>query len=239
MRVLVIGGSGRVGSGVLPFLGQLHEVVNYDIKPFSCPNVTHMDGSLFEKEKLTQALRTTDGMIYMALGPWPPGVQDSYDINVKGVHCALEAALDAGLKHVVHTSTVSVHDELQPPFSDETMPLQSRHVYGLTKGLGEYVCQYFCRMHGMSILALRLFLPMSHDAVRERHEKNPSDGSVTHRDTARAYDAALRLTDHQGFDAVFISGDDTNTYVNRAKAKRLLGWEPLDRFEQRPNAEAQ
>jgi hypothetical protein len=54
------------------------------------------------------------------------------------------------------------------------------------------------------------------------------NGWTTFADTARAYDLALRQSDHAGFDAIFVSGDTTGEYVNCAKAKRLLGWEPLD-----------
>jgi len=231
MRVLVIGGSGRVGTGVLPYLAKDHDVLNLDVRPPQVPAGTYVAGSLFDRELLKKLLDGADGMIYMALGPWPEEVDASYDINVRGVHYALQAALDVGLMHVVYTSTGSVHNErTSRAFLDESLPLEAVHVYGFTKGLGERVCEYFSRMHGLSVIALRLFAPTSHEAWLERCRKGMPNSFTTHADTARAYVAALQLKDHKGFDAVFISGDHTGTYVNCAKAKRLLGWEPLDRF---------
>jgi len=231
LRVVVVGGSGRVGTGVLPYLASWHEVVNFDIRPPSVPAGRYVRGSLFDTELLGRVLTQADGVIFMALGVWPPEVDASYEINVRGVHYVLEAARQAGLMHVVHSSTASVHDESKGSFPDEEMPLEPLHVYGLTKGLGETVCRWFCRMYGMSVLALRLFAPQPYENWLAQCRTRMPNGWTTFLDTARAYDAALRATSHSGFDAVFISGDWTGTYVNCAKAKRVLGWEPLDRYE--------
>ena len=108
--------------------------------------------------------------------------------------------------------------------------MDATHLYGLTKGLAEHVCRWFSVNHGLSILALRLYAPASREVWLEQCRKRMPNGFTTHADLARAYNAALRLTNHTGFDVLFISGDQTGTYVNYEKAGRMLGWQPRDRF---------
>ena len=229
MNVLVIGGSGRVGTGVLPYLAADHEITVFDLRPPQVSGVCHLPGSVLDPAALTSAVDGMDGVIYMAMNTEFGDIDEAVDINVRGVYHTLQAAVDVGLRHVVHTSTGSVHRESVSRFPDESLPLEALHVYGLTKGMGEMVCSYFCRTQGLSVIALRLFAPSSNDVWRERCRDGQPNCFTTHADTARAFDIALRMTDHEGFDAVFISGDHTGRYVNCARAKDLLGWEPLDR----------
>lgn len=233
MRVLVIGGSGRVGTGVLPFLAKDYDVRVFDLRPPQVSGLAYVAGSVLDSGALTAAMRDVDGLIYMAMNREFHDFSEGCDVNARGVYYALDAAREVGLTHVVHTSTGSVHNERAVKrFDDESLPLDAWHVYGLTKGMGEMACQYFARVHGMSVVALRLFGPCPHESWLEDWRRNGRSGLTTFRDTARAFDLALNSSAHTGFDAVFISGDYTGQIVNCDKAKRLLGWEPLDRFEE-------
>ena len=100
-------------------------------------------------------------------------------------------------------------------------------MYGFTKGLGECVCEFYCRTAGMSITALRITSPATREHFLERR-RSEFDGRrwTDEEDLARAYRAALDA-DHTGFEAVFIAGDERREEVNLSKAKQLLGWEPL------------
>ena len=57
------------------------------------------------------------------------------------------------------------------------MPLCSNSPYGMTKGLGEHICEWFCAHHDMSIIALRLWFPTTRERWDEWREKH---GKVTH-----------------------------------------------------------
>jgi len=231
MHVLVIGGSGRVGTGVLPYLAEDHEITVFDVRPPQVSEVTYVAGSVLDPAALQLAMQDADGLIYMAMNREFDDFAEACDVNVCGLYNAFDAALKAGLAHVVHTTTGSVHNEhTVKRFYDESLPLEAWHNYGLTKGMGEMACQYFSRVHGMSVIALRLFGPCSREKWLEDWRRHQPSGLTTFSDTARAYEKALQLREHRGFDAVFISGDHTGEIVNCEKAKRLLGWEPLDRF---------
>ena len=227
MKLLVIGGSGRVGTGVLPFLAEDHDITVYDVRPPQVDRVKHVTGSVLDVPALENAIRGTDGLVYMAMNSEFDDVDDAYDINVRGVHKTFQAAVNVGLKHVVHSSTASIMDATSDHFADDH-PIHARHIYGLTKGMGEMVCEFFARMHGLSVIALRLFAPSAEDVWREQCKPDKPNMYTTHRDTARAYDVALGMTDHEGFDATLISGDHEWKAVDCSRAKELLGWEPLD-----------
>ena len=63
------------------------------------------------------------------------------------------------------------------------MPLDSNGIYGLTKGFGERICQYFCREFDMNIVALRITGPRTREQwTAERR----SWGEATHTASGRA-----------------------------------------------------
>jgi nucleoside-diphosphate-sugar epimerase len=119
--------------------------------------------------------------------------------------------------------------------SEEAMPLDTPSVYGLTKGFGELICQYFARWFDMNLIALRITGPRTREQYVEER-RNPRYRPDGHKllyvsdeeDLATAYLAALEAiqTGHGRFDAVFIAGDETGEEHNLSKARRLLGWEP-------------
>jgi len=179
MRTLVIGGSGRVGSGVLPVLAQLgHEVTNLDIRPASVdmPGVRHVQGSLFDAAALKAALAEADALVYMALNENIMDLDPAVEVNVRGLYHVLAATVEAGLKHVVHAGTTSARNERDVRrYDDESLPLASVHTYGLTKGMSEMVCEYYCRVHSISIITLRLVGPMPFEQWRQRCVPRPAE----------------------------------------------------------------
>src|SRR5262245_27784692 len=113
MKILIVGGSGIVGSLVAPLLAQAHTVRVFDRRPPAYDSVEYVSGDIGEYDALAQAVTGMDGLVYMAMGSldWAEtsGVISAFDINVKGVHLALRAAHQAGLTQAVYTSTMSVY----------------------------------------------------------------------------------------------------------------------------------
>jgi nucleoside-diphosphate-sugar epimerase len=175
-----------------------------------------------------------DALLYMAMGrPSQDGVEaivNSYDVNVKGVHLALRAAHEAGIAHAVYTSSMSVYegDLTARYFPDEGLPPDARSLYGFTKRMGEEVCRNLAREYGMTVNALRLCLPVAEEKWLAETRAGTPTIATTAGDVARALLAALEYRGG-GFEAFTISGDYEQRFFNMAKAKRLLGWEPLAR----------
>ena len=235
MRVLAMGGSGYVGTGVLPYLTPDFDITVFDMKPPKVDGVGYVEGSLFDLDAVKAAVASCEGLLYMAMAPEIDGVSPLFDKlldgNVMTVYNTMRAAADCGIRHVVHTSSLSVHNESRGCFASEELPMDACSDYGLSKAMGEMVCKGFSTAHGISVIALRLYAPSPRDVWLAQCGGERPAGHTTFRDTARAYKSSLELTDHDGYDAVFISGDHSGTYVNCAKAKQMLGWEPVDRCE--------
>ena len=236
MNLLVVGGSGYVGSLVLPALAREHSLKVFDLKPpADAPNgVDFHQGSVCDPEALLSAAMGADTLLYMAManGDWrrPTFTGDSFDINVKGIFLALQAASRAGITQAVYTSSMSVYDgDLNRRyFPDEEITPASRHVYGFTKLLGEECCRVACREWSMSVNALRLCLPTPEERWLTEVRQGTPTIMTTADDVARALLAAIAYRGH-GFQPFMISGDYEQKLMNMSRAKRLLGWEPLAR----------
>ncbi|MGI4788998.1 MAG: NAD-dependent epimerase/dehydratase family protein [Janthinobacterium lividum] len=239
MRVLVIGGSGYLGTLTLPFLVQRHELRVFDLQPPSDAALSFVLGSVCDPAALANAVADMDAVLYMAMGSHVPLDGDdwgriearveAFDVSVKGLHLALHSAHNAGVRHMVFTSSMSVYGDngLRREGSDEEMPPDSDEIYGFTKRLGEEVCRSACRKWGMSVNALRLFLPVPEETWLDAAREGEPTPLTTAEDTARALLSALEY--RAGFQAFTISGDYGENLMSLNKAKRLLDWEPLAR----------
>ncbi len=246
MNVLLVGGSGHVGTMTIPYMKEHHNFRILDVNPpkddsvAKNDSVEYIQGSVTDPSIVQEALKGMDTFVYMVmLRPTSdrssvadfPDIVANYDVNAKGLHILLHAAKESGIKHGVYTSTFTVHERTRNSFPyEDVVPRDNPGVYGLTKSFGEQVCEYFAREHDMSLIALRITGPSTREQWLERRNL-PKDASVhiwwtDEEDLARAYLAAISV-DHEGFDAVFIAGDHEQKEINLSKAKRLLGWEPL------------
>ncbi len=241
MKVLLVGGSGHVGSFITPYLQARHELRVLDLRPPKHPGVEYVEGSIANPDDLQRALDGVDAFIHLVMKSGQGGssteqsiqvIQENYEVNALGVHLLLYTAQGLGIKRGVYTSTMSVHYRERTWFpSEETVPLDTPSVYGLTKGFGEGICQYFARWFDMNLLALRITGPRTREQFLA--ERRSASGEhhlywTDEEDLARAYLAALQAVQvgHGRFEAVFIAGDEAEQEHNLSKARRLLGWEP-------------
>ena len=233
MKVLVVGGSGIVGTLITPFLAEIHSLRIIDLNPPQQDNCDYFQGDVTRYDDLAAAASGMDAIIYLAMGNlhWKElsGVITAFDVNIKGVHLALLAAHEAGISQAVYASTMSVYadDLLQRYFADEDLTPDSSHFYGFTKYLGEQVCQNATRLWGMNVNSLRLCHPRSEKKWMSETVLGVPTIATTGKDVARAFLAALEF--RGGYQAFTISGDYENKIMNMSKARRLLGWEPLAR----------
>lgn len=244
MKVLLVGGSGHVGSFITPYLRQRHELRVLDLRPPKHDGVEYVEGSVTDPDGLRRALDGVDTFIWLVMqGAQGGSVTDqsvplilsNYDVNAKGLHLLLYTAQELGIKRGVYTSSMSVHYRKRDWYpAEELVPLDTPSVYGLTKGFGELICQYFARWFDLNLIALRITGPRTRAQWLEER-RNPrvyADGSrlfvTDEEDLAGAYLKAVDAVQigHGRFDAIFIAGDERETEHNLSKARRVLGWEP-------------
>ena len=247
MKVLLVGGSGMVGTFVTPYLAKRHELRVMDVRPPEHADaVDYVQGSISNPDDLARALEGMDSFVNMVMrnpsGANDPtyGIEDilnNYEVNALGLHLLLWTAQRMGIKAGVHIGTRSVHFQRRGQDgriaryqSEEAMALDAGTVYGFTKGLGERICQHFAQHFDMRIIALRITGPRTREAyLAERRVPIHKDLYVLdEEDLANAILSALEVVQvgHGRFDAVLISGDEHEVDHNLTKARVLLGWAP-------------
>jgi nucleoside-diphosphate-sugar epimerase len=220
---------------VIPCLKQDHLIRVFDLVPPKDKSVEFVKGSVNDIEAIRTALDGVEGVVYMVLGRKADGsravdeIDANYDLSVKGLHRVLDAMKEAGLMRAVYASTLSVH-HTRPGGAcpNEDIPADSPSIYGFTKWLGELVCAYFARVHKMTLIALRLNGPVTREQWHKQCRAGHPNAHVAAPDIARAIIQALTAP-VSGFHALFIAGDYEGKAINCARAREVLGWEPLER----------
>jgi len=244
MKVLLLGGAGHVGSFITPYLTRQHDLRVLDVRPPRHAGVEFVEGSVSDPEALRRALTGVDAFIWLVMRKPQggsirdqdiPTIVENYEVNTRALHLTLFIAQELGVMRGVYTSSMSVHYRMRERFEgEELIPYDTPTVYGLSKGFGEQICQYFARWWDMNIVALRITGPRTREQYVEQRRNPiiPTQGKplfvTDEEDLANAYLAALEAiqTGHGRFDAFFIAGDETEREHNLSKAKRVLGWEP-------------
>lgn len=180
MKFLVTGSAGHLGEALVRTLRDLdHEVVGLDI--LASPFTTHV-GSIADPSVVMHCMRGIE-VVFHAATLHKPHVathrrQEFIDTNITGTLNLLEAAVSAGVRSFVYTSTTSVFgDALVPPrgapaawITEDVTPVP-KNIYGVTKTAAEDLCQLFHRNQGLPCIVLRTsrFFPEEDDngEVRE------------------------------------------------------------------------
>lgn len=235
MRVLLVGGSGYVGSMVIPYLKAEHVLRVLDPVLPKDPSVDYVAGSAADLSVVRRALEGIEGVVYMAMPRTTDGNYDTrdldvnYDLHVKYLHRVLLAAVEAKIHRAVYTSSMSVYGHRPNGFAEEdNTPCDAPDLYGFTKRLGELVCDYFARVHKMAAVSLRLNAPMPLEDWQRAYAAGHVLAQTAAPDVASAISLSLTvpLTGHH---ALNVAGDFAGKRVRCTGAKRLLGWEPRTR----------
>ena len=173
MKVLVTGGSGRLGQWVIAdLLGHGYEVVNADrVKPVAgrapveAREVRFIETDLGDVGQVAGALLGCDGLIHLGAIPSPYSHADEtvFINNVGSTFATLQAASLMGIKKIVTASSISALGTAWAPKPfppvyapvDEAHPLLNHDAYGLSKEVDERTAEMFHRRDEMQIAAIR------------------------------------------------------------------------------------
>jgi nucleoside-diphosphate-sugar epimerase len=173
VRVLVTGSSGTLGTAVAPLLtGAGHELVLADLRPPEPPDERFTNADVRDIDQLRPLMYGVDYVVHTAaihgIHLRDHSARDFFELNLAGTFNVWEAALDAGVRGVVYSSTMGVYGSSRQPAAaddvvrvDEDLPLQPTDVYAYTKVAGEEMCRYVGRQYGIPSIALRfgMFVP--------------------------------------------------------------------------------
>jgi UDP-glucose 4-epimerase len=171
-RILVVGGAGLIGSHVVDQLlaTDVKEVVIYDnfcrgvprnieaaLKDPRC-SVFPDGGDMLQRDILKKAMQGIDGVFHLAavwLLQCHEYPETAFDSNVRGTFNVAMAAIEAGVKRVVYSSSASVYgDAVETPMTEDH-PYNNFTFYGATKIAGEHFFKSLGARYGLPWVGLR------------------------------------------------------------------------------------
>jgi nucleoside-diphosphate-sugar epimerase len=170
MRVLVTGSAGHLGEALMRVLP---DAVGLDVveSPY-----TTVVASVADAACVRRCVEGVDAIVHAATLHKPHigshSRREFVDVNVTGTLTLLEAAVAAGVRCFVFTSTtIAFGRALVPPpgapaaWIDEDVVPVPRNIYGVTKTAAEDLCELAHRDHGLPCLILRTsrFFPEGDD----------------------------------------------------------------------------
>lgn len=165
-RVLVTGGSGRVGRRVAAMLvTEGFDVRVADVVGGDDPAIEYVTGDITDYDWMSTATADVDHVVHLAAIPVENGkARELFRANVEGVFNAIDTSANNGVRGFVFASTVGVYGFLHPtqPWSpqyfpiDEASPLVAELNYANMKIIGEQFQRSYARSHNMDCIALRL-----------------------------------------------------------------------------------
>jgi nucleoside-diphosphate-sugar epimerase len=230
MRVVVTGGSGKLGRSVVRRLrGDGHAVTNLDRAGQRGPGFTEVDlrnyGQVVDVFLgLEDRSDGFDAVVHLAAIPAPGLAPDAatFENNMQATYNVFQAARRAGIKKIVYASSETVLGlpfDVDPPYIpvDEEYPARPESTYSLVKHLEEQMAIQLTRWDPeLSITGLRF----SNVTDPEDYEDFPSFdadarlrkwnlwGYIDGRDGAQAVALALEHA-KPGFEAFIIANADT------------------------------
>ena len=142
MKVLITGATGFVGAAVARhFLTAGYRVRclvrhNSDRRNILDLNVELVEGSLEDEASLIRAVKDCEGLLHVAADYriWVPKPKEMYQANVIGTSMLMEAALKAGVRRIVYTSSVAtLGSNKDGSAADEDTPVKEFQMIGVYK----------------------------------------------------------------------------------------------------------
>lgn len=163
MRILVTGGSGFLGSHVIPLLvAHGHEVVALSRTEVRAPGARWIAAGLEDKEQVAAAVEGIDALYHLAglVSFRPSEARAMYGLHVDRTRELLRAVRDTGRRpRIVLASTsgtiaVSRTPEVRDEDCDYPLEVIGRWPYYLSKVYQEKLALEFCRRHELPLVVL-------------------------------------------------------------------------------------
>lgn len=163
MKVALTGASGYTGGHILRRLLLRGDRVRALVRQGSVtPDLLSsgaevVQGAFDNVEAARRLVEGCDAVMHIAAVYRTAGHKDSYyrEVNVEGTRKLLLAAVGAGVRRFVHTSTVGVHGDVKNPPADEDAELSPSDIYQETKAEAEAMAREFGRAHGLEVAIVR------------------------------------------------------------------------------------
>lgn len=166
MVILVIGGAGYIGSHAARALRRAgHEVIVFDNLSTGYESLATgfelVRGDVLDPRALAPLLSRAEAIMHFAahayVGESVSNPRKYFRNNVEGGLSLLNAALEAGVKKIIFSSTCAVYGEPAKTPIEETIARQPVNPYGVSKLFFEQALEAYDRAYGFRFASLRYF----------------------------------------------------------------------------------
>jgi UDP-glucose 4-epimerase len=224
-RVLFLGASGLIGPSLTPGLVDHYDLRLADVQPHPDGiDIDHVDvrdyGQVLEAARGCQAI-----MNFTVVRNDPV---DSFHVNTVGAWNVVRAAVELGIRKIVHSGPQAVRSCYDTDFAiEDAPPAPGTGHYSITKWLSAEICRIFAQKHDMQII---YFVFNGLGPAPDMPVTEPADTPpfvVVWEDLQQACRLALEVPsvpdNFQLFNMMSYRGPGK---YNTNKAHRLLGFEP-------------
>ena len=226
-KVLLLGASGMIAPDLLPGLEDTYDVTLADVAPHPDGEpIVHCDVS--SREQVRDAAAGMDAIMNFTVVRDHP--EQSFHVNMRGALNVMQAAVEHGIKKVIHTGPQFVRSTYDHDFDiADVPPVLTTGYYCLTKGLASEICRTYARAHDIQTISF-LFNGLGPRPTQSTGDFPPF--TVVWEDLQQACRLALEIPSvpdcFQEFN--LLSWEGHGKY-NVDKARRILGFEPTERWE--------
>jgi nucleoside-diphosphate-sugar epimerase len=208
MRIVVTGGSGRIGSATAAALREAgHEVLTLDQRPPANLEAPHRVIDLRNRDAVRQAIEGYEAICHIGEIPgiYNNDPQGTFQANVTIGTGVMQSAITVGMRKIIYTSTCQVYGcwgiehALQIPADylplDEEHPLRPCNAYAASKFSNEHYARMLSMRHGVPVAAFRFPAVLSDPNSKHLGGFKPSDGSRKVRGPGDGFNTWLHFTD--------------------------------------------
>jgi len=232
MKIFITGSSGYIGSELINYLGEKHEIVEYDLASGQ---------DILDYEKLKEAMRGCDIVVHLAAIRGPDKTKtfsDYFKVNCQGTFNVVNAAIENNIKRMVFASSTGYYGlERGVPYSKpikESNSVITQHLkaedlncrdcdvaYSTSKVIAEQILANYGLRKKIEIIILRLG-PIG----GKKGESWGIDGIKLKMENAlQSLEKAIITDKILWYEAFTITDESEN--VDLSKAKDILGYKPV------------
>lgn len=223
-KVVVTGGSGRVGRSVVAELTSGFDVTVADLAA-SGADVEFVQADVMDLDSVRRVLKGADAVVHLAAldYDWNAAPEEYIRVNTLGSWHVLQAAAENDLQKVALCSSISACglSEMRPDWTPQTLQVDEQHelrpvqAYSVSKQIIETMGRSFATGTNMDVLCLRPLAVVLPETLGEYLEfvEDPQRHwlfyYVAAHDVATAFRAAVE-SEGLKYGTFFLSADDTS-----------------------------
>lgn len=227
-RVLLTGAAGTLGTAMRKRLaGWADELVLSDLKPVTdlVAGETFVQCDLADYDSVMALVKGCDGIVHLG-GQSIEGTFDSIlNGNIKGVYHIYEAARRQGVKRIFFASSnhvIGFHSREQK--LDANSQMRPDSLYGVSKGFGELMAQYYYDKFGVESALVRIGSCLPKPIDRRMLSTWLSEGDLA--DLIKKIYSVNRL----GCSVIYGASNNAAAWWDNSEVG-FIGWQPQDKAE--------